>query len=646
MSESSIRSLSKRYEDQRSSRVPGQGASRVPLSLAQQAAIRAERALGPSLSHDTVVWEIVPAPDRERLESACTQVLENVEILRTVYPADRRMPYQKVVDTPAPFIEYVDEPYVPGGAASSFDLETQVPIRVRVHPSAVGAVLELTIHRVAGDLKSAFLVAEAIVRAYNSDFETEQVAQYRDFSADQIKASATDDADLAYWVENLAGVPTRFLALAATARASEHLWYPIPGGLSPAADDPTASVLAATAIALHREWGITDIAIGVLDAIRDARHDAVVGHFANQLVCRVTLDGTRTPREVLALAADRIESARTHASTRIERVGVMVSEESRTRGTTPFQVAVQIDTVGPIPLNLNGHHVASVERRTGVPAGVDLAVVLRSEDDGWSVSVGMTPALCGVDDIAGFMHRLGEAIGTIDSDTAIGVLPESPARAAARLSVVHGCAVDLAHVEAVLNAVEGVAPGVVEVRDSADGPRLDAYVTGDAAAALAAHDSLRHRLPSVAVPATVTGLDRLPLTASGEIDREALLEPTVERQSGFGGPARTGTEETVVAALRVVLSLGDDVSIGREDSFFGLGGDSLAALRLVSQLKDAGFVVEPHTVFVHPAVAELAEQLDHPTVEPTTTPDAVAPMAASGLDEAALAALRARLSSR
>ncbi|OZF26278.1 condensation domain-containing protein [Rhodococcus sp. 14-2483-1-2] len=641
MSESNVRALPKSAGRQHSSRTSPAGVVRVPLSLTQQAVVRAERSNGPARSHTTVAWEIAPAPDHERLERACVRLLENAEILRTVYPMDRRLPYQQVVDIPTPLVDVVDVPYAPGEPSAPFDLATQIPVRMRLHPSATGAVLALTVHRIAADEASTALIAETIARGYNSDDEDSPPAQYRDFSAYQIRASAAaDDADLTYWTDRLSDAPAGFIALATNSEQGEFVWERVLDLPCLEAVDPTYDALTATAIAVHREWGVSDISIGVLDAARESLTRSVIGNFANHLICRIEVDDTRTRHEVLAHVTERLDAAREHDSTRIERVGAIVSEESRTRGVSPFQVVVEIRPAGPPQLRLDGHRAEPIDHRSGVPAGVDLAVSIASTGDGWAVWIGTSRALRGVENIEGFIARFRELLD--------GGPPPARRSPSGRWAVVRGRAVDVDGVESALAAMEGVAPAVVEARRTADDIRLDAYVTGNAASADAALDALRTCLPAAAVPATVTGLARLPLTASGDVDRDALPEPEPERQSGFGGPARTATEEAVVAALRDVLALDENMAIGREDSFFGLGGDSLAALRLVSALKRSGFVVEAHMVFAAPVVAELAAHMDSEARGefPAAVPAEVAPMATSGLDEASLDALRRRLSSR
>jgi amino acid adenylation domain-containing protein len=131
----------------------------------------------------------------------------------------------------------------------------------------------------------------------------------------------------------------------------------------------------------------------------------------------------------------------------------------------------------------------------------------------------------------------------------------------------------------------GVRSGPAPVSPEVSAPGGDAGPAA-AGAALAAElrGFLRRRLPDAMVPATITFIDRLPLTAGGKIDRAALPDPgAAAGQSPEGAtPPRTPLEETVATVWRDLLGL---PRIGVEDDFFALGGHSLLASRLLARLR-------------------------------------------------------------
>ncbi|MEV0032714.1 amino acid adenylation domain-containing protein [Nocardia sp. NPDC050793] len=116
---------------------------------------------------------------------------------------------------------------------------------------------------------------------------------------------------------------------------------------------------------------------------------------------------------------------------------------------------------------------------------------------------------------------------------------------------------------------------------------------------------LRARLPAYLLPDQLIPIPALPLTANGKVDRRALPQP---RHTGARYVTPVGTERRIAATFAEILGCG---SVGAGDDFFALGGDSLAAARVVAVLEHAlGRQVLVRTLFEAPVVAELAERID------------------------------------
>jgi amino acid adenylation domain-containing protein len=177
---------------------------------------------------------------------------------------------------------------------------------------------------------------------------------------------------------------------------------------------------------------------------------------------------------------------------------------------------------------------------------------------------------------------------------------------------IRGHRLELGEIEAVLRQAPGVGEAAAAARSDAAGesrllawvaPPADAAELPDAAAVRA---FLRTRLPPVLQPNTVVVTAGLPKTATGKIDRRALPDPP-EESPGNGRGLGSPLEATVLAVWEELF--GGDVGI--DDDFFGLGGHSLMAPRLVALLAEAtGVAVPVRAVFEAPTVAALAAHID------------------------------------
>ncbi|WP_040791513.1 non-ribosomal peptide synthetase [Nocardia paucivorans] len=110
-------------------------------------------------------------------------------------------------------------------------------------------------------------------------------------------------------------------------------------------------------------------------------------------------------------------------------------------------------------------------------------------------------------------------------------------------------------------------------------------------------------LPAYMVPTAIMVLERIPLTPMGKVDRTALPAPDFGARTPTGRVASTPREKTLAALFAEVLGLD---SVGADESFFALGGDSILSIQLVSRAKTAGLVFGARDVFERKTVAALA----------------------------------------
>jgi amino acid adenylation domain-containing protein len=172
-----------------------------------------------------------------------------------------------------------------------------------------------------------------------------------------------------------------------------------------------------------------------------------------------------------------------------------------------------------------------------------------------------------------------------------------------------GVRIEIGEIEASLAAHPSVGEAAADLRDTPGGPVLAAWVTPAGSEAPDRRELrrwLRERLPEAMIPSSFTVLDALPRTVSGKLDRRALPAP---ERAGDGGsvPPRDPVELRLAGLFQEVLGIAE---AGVQDSFFDLGGHSLAAIRLAAQIRETfGISLPVASLFAAPTVEALARLL-------------------------------------
>ena len=135
-----------------------------------------------------------------------------------------------------------------------------------------------------------------------------------------------------------------------------------------------------------------------------------------------------------------------------------------------------------------------------------------------------------------------------------------------------------------------------------EGPGREAVVTE-----LRTH--LQRSVPAHMLPSRIVALDRLPLTARGKVDYQALRELAAEPEmrSRYEAEA-TPTEQILCGMWESVLNI---PAVGLNDDFFELGGHSLLAAQVVARIQERLAVEVPlRAMFEKSTVRELARAIE------------------------------------
>ncbi|MTW01740.1 type I polyketide synthase, partial [Pseudoduganella ginsengisoli] len=172
-----------------------------------------------------------------------------------------------------------------------------------------------------------------------------------------------------------------------------------------------------------------------------------------------------------------------------------------------------------------------------------------------------------------------------------------------------GYRVELGEIEHALAQVAGVKQAVVlAVDDAALGAKFLAayYVAAEALEHDALTAALRHSLPEYMVPSVFMHLEALPLTANGKLDTARLPAATRVR-SGVRTQPATALEQQLCGIWSDVLGL-DRASIGLDDNFFDLGGNSILMIRMKTHIDKAlgRSGLELTDLFKYSSISQLA----------------------------------------
>ncbi|KAM6484703.1 hypothetical protein HDV62DRAFT_404492 [Trichoderma sp. SZMC 28011] len=117
-------------------------------------------------------------------------------------------------------------------------------------------------------------------------------------------------------------------------------------------------------------------------------------------------------------------------------------------------------------------------------------------------------------------------------------------------------------------------------------------------------DLVGSQLPHYMVPHVITVIDQMPINENGKVDRRYLIKsmPT-QRHRAIAQPT-SDNEREMQRIWADVLNIAPE-SIGTNDSFFFLGGSSIAAMKVVAAAGKVGYELSVADIFRTPKLGEL-----------------------------------------
>lgn len=304
-----------------------------------------------------------------------------------------------------------------------------------------------------------------------------------------------------------------------------------------------------------------------------------------------------------------------------------------------------INSYGPTEATVGttAHPVTELDQRETVPIGLPIpgATVHVLDDQGLPVSAGVAGELYigGTGLARGYGGRPGLTAERFVPDPfgppgarlyrtgdVATVLPDGGFEFLGRVDgqvKIRGHRVETGEVEHALTRLPQVAQALVTAYEAEPGDRrLVAYVVPEATdidiPALRAE--LGRTLPDHMVPGIFVPVAAMPLAPTGKVDRTALPDPARSRPSN--GATVTGEATELQRTIGEIWARALFVEhIGIHDDFFGLGGDSLTAVRVMFELQaERGIDIAVHALYAAPTVADLATAIDSMANQAMTPP--------------------------
>ncbi|UOY90729.1 non-ribosomal peptide synthetase [Bacillus glycinifermentans] len=188
-------------------------------------------------------------------------------------------------------------------------------------------------------------------------------------------------------------------------------------------------------------------------------------------------------------------------------------------------------------------------------------------------------------------------------------LPDGTLRFCGRMDKqvkIKGYRIETGEIESVILQNSHIKEAAVAVQKDADGQSyLAAYIVPKETDFTDLRLALTKELPAYMIPAHFFGLEKMPLTVNGKLDKDAL--PAVHiKPSPVYHPPNSDKQAVLCRIWEDVLHI---PRAGITDSFFELGGDSIKALQVSARLAAEGWNMTIRDLFQFPTIQELEHHL-------------------------------------
>lgn len=192
---------------------------------------------------------------------------------------------------------------------------------------------------------------------------------------------------------------------------------------------------------------------------------------------------------------------------------------------------------------------------------------------------------------------------------------------------IRGFRIEVEEIEAVLSEIEGIIEAVVKpIKIDANDIRLVAFLNVPVGFSIDFNEvsnRIMGKLPPYMVPSAYKTVHGFPMTLNGKTDRKALTIDLSELKE----EGKTGEFKELTSTQQKLLKIWQDIlktnSIGINDNFFYVGGNSLLSLLVIDRIeKELNVSLDLRVFFDAPIIQSISEIIDIKT-NSTLTPEGI-----------------------
>ena len=189
---------------------------------------------------------------------------------------------------------------------------------------------------------------------------------------------------------------------------------------------------------------------------------------------------------------------------------------------------------------------------------------------------------------------------------------------------IRGFRIELGEIESAMSKYKGIKQAVVLAKENKESNNkyLVAYYTSETKDKLDDDNIsfyLATKLPDYMIPTVIAHIDKLPLTINGKLDRKALPDLTLGSSNTYVAP-RNELEIKLRDIFASVLGL-EPETVGINDDFFKLGGNSIMAIKLVNDINNnTPLISSIADIFNYKNIKNLTQNIENESKDITTIP--------------------------